>query len=154
MLTFTLSGRHGKHCDNIQHNGTTAHVSGNGVFSAATIQPSYTPAAARRSAQNLNRTRPFPSNWKPFAGNESHHTTGTSSATAATTTASHFSSTSRTFSGDAAGKRLFDAISLTTHQGASSNALRTKYRRYGMMQDQRNKPTHFISKINIELEVM
>ena len=131
MLAFTLSGWHGKHCDNIQHSGATAHVRGNCVFSAATIQPSYTPAAARRSAQNLNRTRPFPSNWKPFAGNESHHATGTSSATAATTTASYFSSTSHMFSGDAARKRHLDAVSFATHQGASADALRKKYRRYG-----------------------
>ena len=130
MLTFSLSGWHGKHYDNIQLLGTTAHVCGNGLFSAATIQPSYTPAAARRSAQNLNRTRSSPSNWKPFAGNESHHATGTSSATTATSTANYLSSTSHTFSGDAAGKRHFDAVSLTTHQGASANALRKKYRRY------------------------
>ena len=130
MLTFILSGWHGKQYVNIQLIGTTAHVSGNGVVSAATIQPSYTPTAARRSAQSLNRTRPFSSDWKSSIGNKSHRAIGTSSATAATTTANHFSSTSHMFSGDAARKRHLDAVSCATHQSASADALRKKYRGY------------------------
>ena len=130
MLTFILSGWHGKQYVNIQLIGTTAHVSGNGVVSAATIQPSYTPTAARRSAQSLNRTRPFTSDWKPSVGNKSHCAIGTSSATAATTTANHFSSTSHMFSGDAARKGHLYVVSGASHQGASADALRKKYRRY------------------------